>query len=100
MKISVGLEDRGTGGAGFRFMYATFLQEAAKLLDSSDLSDMSKKMMAIGDNWREISLYSARIGKNHDLGPESMKKLQDMIMERADEEETFFKQLLKIVKQH
>ena len=98
MKISVGLEDRGTGGAGFRFMYATFLQEASRLLDSRDLADMSKKMMAIGDNWREISLYSARIGKNLDLGPESLKKLGEMIMARADEEEQFFTQLLKIIK--
>lgn len=98
MKISVGLEDRGTGGAGFRFMYATFLQEAAKLLDSSDLADLSKQMMTIGDHWREVSLYSARIGKNKDLGPESLIKLQGMIMERADEEGAFFNQLLKAIK--
>ncbi|MFH1937811.1 MAG: BtrH N-terminal domain-containing protein, partial [Bacteroidota bacterium] len=28
MKINILLEDQGTGGAGFRFMYATFLQQA------------------------------------------------------------------------
>ena len=97
MSINVILEDRGTGGAGFRFMYATFLQEASKLLNRSDLADMSKQMMGIGDRWREISLHAARIGKKKDLGPDRMRELSAMIMARADEEEKFFNQLLKIV---
>jgi len=97
MMISAILEERGTGGAGFRFMYATFLQEAAKLLNDAGLADMSKQMMGIGDRWREISLHAARIGKKKDLGPDRLKELSAMIMARADEEEKFFNQLLKIV---
>jgi hypothetical protein len=98
MSINITLEDRGTGGAGFRFMYATFLQEASKILARPDFSDMAGQMMGIGDRWREISLFSARIGKKHDLGPDRLKDLQGMILKRADEEEKFFKQLYAIVK--
>jgi len=98
MSIHIILEERGTGGGGFRFMYATFLQEAAKLLSRTEFSEMSKTMMANGDKWREISLFVARIGKNRNLGTERMAQLRDMIMERADEEETIFKTLLEMVR--
>jgi hypothetical protein len=98
MMISVILEDRGTGGAGFRFMYATFLQQAAHILNSNELTEMSKEIMSIGDRWREISLFAARIGKNRDLGSERLGELSAMIMQRADEEEQFFGKLRKFVK--
>jgi len=98
MLISVTLEDRGTGGAGFRFMYATFLQEAAKTLGRADLEKMSKEMMAIGDRWREIALFTARIGKNRDLGPARLSELSAMLAARANEEEDFFKRLYVMVK--
>lgn len=98
MMIHVTLEDRGTGGAGFRFMYASFLQEVAKTLNNPVFKDMSTKMMENGDKWREISLFVARIGKNRDLGSEKMKELQEMIMARADWEERFFKELGLIIK--
>ena len=97
MKINILLEDQGTGGAGFRFMYATFLQEAAKITGINDLAGLSEEMMKIGDGWREISLFSARIGKNRDLGPEKLKQLGDMIDERADVEEKFFKSLSRAI---
>ena len=98
MSIHIVLEERGTGGAGFRFMYATFLQEAARMLNRPEFSEMSKAMMANGDKWREISLFVARIGKNRDLGPEKMNQIRDMLMERADEEQKIFTALLAMAK--
>ncbi len=98
MSIHIVLEERGTGGAGFRFMYATFLQETAKILNRPEFSDMSKVMMANGDKWREISLFVARIGKNRDLGPEKMNQIREMLMERADEEQKIFTNLLAMAK--
>lgn len=98
MKINILLEDQGTGGAGFRFMYATFLQQAASIIDKPELKDLSDELMKIGDGWREISLFSARIGKNRDLGPDKLKMLSEMIYDRADVEEKFFKSLSKAVK--
>ncbi len=98
MMIHVTMEDRGTGGAGFRFMYATFLQQAAALLESPGLADLSGEMMSIGDRWREISLFTARMGKKRELGRDKLDELKGMILERADEEERFFKELRRAVK--
>jgi hypothetical protein len=98
MSIHITLEERGTGGGGFRFMYASFLQEAAKLLNRQEFADMSKKIMAIGDQWRELSLFVARIGKDRDLGDGRLQVIRQMIRARADEEESFFKTLLTMVK--
>jgi len=97
MKINILLEDQGTGGGGFRFMYATFLQQAAGIIGKPELKELSEELMKIGDGWREISLFSARIGKNRDLGPEKLKQLSDMIYDRADKEERFFRSLSQAI---
>ncbi|MFA5727419.1 MAG: BtrH N-terminal domain-containing protein [Saccharofermentanaceae bacterium] len=97
MKINILLEDQGTGGAGFRFIYATFLQQAAEIIHKPPLKDLSQQLMIIGDGWREISLFAARIGKNRDLGQEKLRQLGDMIHDRADVEEDFFKNLSKAI---
>lgn len=97
MKINILLEDQGTGGAGFRYLYATFLQQSAKMLNRPELLEMSKKMMDIGDSWRELSLFAARIGKNRDLGPDRMRELSLKINMQADAEENFFSELAETV---
>lgn len=98
MKINIFLEDQGTGGGGFRYMYATFLQQAAAILKEERLKTMSKEMMEIGDKWRNISYFAAKIGKNRDLGPERIKELSMMVYAQADEEQKFFNELYKLVK--
>ena len=100
MKINILLEDQGTGGAGFRFIYATFLQQVAENINKPELTDLSRQLMEIGDGWRELSLFAARIGKNRDLGPEKIKQLSDMIMDRAYVEEKFFKTLNSVIKRN
>ena len=98
MKINIFLEDQGTGGAGFRFLYATFLQQAAQRLNDGQLEGMSKRMMTIGDDWRNISYFAAKIGKNRDLGKERLNELSQMINVMADKEQAFFSELYKMVK--
>lgn len=96
MKINILLEDQGTGGAGFRFMYATFLKQASALLDNPVLNEMSERMMAIGDDWRNISYFAARIGKKRDLGGERIAELSEMIRKQGDREKQFFTDLKKV----
>lgn len=95
MMIHIILEERGTGGGGFRFLYASFLQKAADILHNDELRELSGLMMTNGDRWRDISLFAARIGKNRDMGPDRLKTLSDMIMERADVEKDLFQRLAK-----
>lgn len=97
MKINVLLEDQGTGGAGFRYMYATFLQQASELLNKPDLADMSIRMMQNGDEWRRISYTAAKMGKNRDLGQDQIEMLSQAIRARGDEEKDFFIALNKMV---
>ncbi len=48
-------EEIGTGGAGFRFMYASFLQEAAHKLNEPVLHAAASQMTLIGDDWRRFA---------------------------------------------
>ena len=96
-KINVMLEDQGTGGAGFRYMYASFLREASDILKKPALHELSGKMMEIGDGWREISLHATRLGKSRELGNANLRELGEMIRKRADLESDFFNDLKKAI---
>ncbi len=99
MKLHILMEDRGTGGGAFRFLYATFLQEAShELNDHAGLAEASERMMTNGDAWRRISLFAARIAKKRDLGTERLTELSEMVLARAAEEEKIFTQLAAMVK--
>jgi len=49
-------EEIGTGGGGFRFIYAAFLQEASVILKNEKLKELSFEMTQIGDLWRDFAL--------------------------------------------
>ncbi len=100
MLVNVILEERGTGGGGFRYLYASFLQEAADILGEPALREVAEKMMANGDEWRMVSLHAGRIGKERNLGRDSLMELGKMLNKRADVEEKLFKELSAIVKHH
>jgi hypothetical protein len=59
-------EEIGTGGAGFRFIYASFLQEASQLVDKPELAEASRLMTEAGDQWRKFALASAKACKGKD----------------------------------
>ncbi len=91
-------EEVGTGGAGFRFMYAAFLQEAADLFGSSELAELSREMTAIGDIWREFAVVSARIVKKRGQADETFAKAGGLIMICAGREEQLFRNLDRIAR--
>ncbi len=96
--FAIVMEDMGTGGAGFRYMYATFLQEAADLLGNDAFLDFSKRMRENGDKWRELTVKVLRMGRNRDLEPVRFEELRALIHERADCEEGIFRQLSNVLK--
>jgi len=60
-------EEVGTGGGGFRFMYAAFLREAYDLLKKPELLEAAKKMVETGDLLRKAAGACAKIIKGkHD----------------------------------
>ncbi|HWK56921.1 MAG TPA: BtrH N-terminal domain-containing protein [Parapedobacter sp.] len=86
-------EEIGTGGGGFRFIYAAFLQEASALLNNDALAKRSEEMTAIGDAWRDFALDISRIYKNRKSGNDVYEKLSEQLMELAEREKQFFKAL-------
>jgi hypothetical protein len=90
------LEEIGTGGAGFRFIYAAFLQECAGILEKPWLNDLSREMTEIGDQWRAFAVQAARFFKNRDKGQTSYDQLADLLLMIAEREENVFIQLRKI----
>lgn len=88
-------EEIGTGGAGFRFLYAAFLQEAAELPGMGMLAEFSERLMVIGDGWREFALATARMVKGRDAMDPA--KLADLLRSLAEQEEAFFRDLKRAV---
>lgn len=90
-------EEIGTGGGGFRYIYAAFLQEASKELNNERLSELSKEMTEIGDSWRNFALDASRIYKNRSSESDGYNKIADQLNELANREEVFFKKLKNAV---
>jgi hypothetical protein len=90
-------EEIGTGGGGFRFIYAAFLQEAAVILGNDELQTLSLEMTAIGDLWRDFAVEASRVYKNRSTKGDVYNTLSDELLAIADKEEVFFKKLKKAI---
>jgi len=91
-------EEIGTGGAGFRFMFAAFLQEASEVLKKPELNNLAIEMTAIGDKWRDFAVETARIVKNRSGVENPYDAIADRLIEIANNEQKVYEQLRKIVK--
>lgn len=87
-------EEIGTGGAGFRFLYASFLQEAAQQLQDQRLNTIAKQLTDAGDHWREFALHSAMMCK--DRLELDYADLSQRLMDIADREKAVFTELSAI----
>jgi hypothetical protein len=90
-------EEIGTGGAGFRFMFAAFLQEAAGILNNSDLLAISEQMTATGDRWREAAVIGARICKGRAGAADTFAQIADHLRTCAREETGIYQRLLECI---
>lgn len=88
-------EEIGTGGGGFRFMYAAFLDEAATLLARPALREAGAMMTEAGDRWREFAVQSAQILRGGDRGADrggensaaAFAAVADIVLDCAKREE-------------
>jgi len=87
-------EEIGTGGAGFRYMYASFLKEASEIFDNNKiLEDCSQMMLEVGDIWREFALLIAKaIRSKKDI---DFKLIYDKLLLVKDAEEETYKKMLE-----
>ena len=86
-------EEIGTGGGGFRYLYAAFLQEAAELLQREDLARLSESFTAIGDQWRQFAYNTARICKARESELVSFQELSNQLHAIGNTEKLLFQDL-------
>lgn len=90
-------EEIGTGGAGFRYIYAAFLQEAADVMKSPRLADLSSQLTGVGDRWRHSALLASRICKGRERDGESYAAIAAVLRECADREAQIYYELMETV---
>ena len=87
-------EEIGTGGAGFRYIYASFLKEASELFDNNEtLAEASTLLLSVGDSWRDFALLVAKSLKSkHEI---DFEKISLKLLSIADEEAIMYKKILE-----
>src|ERR1700744_3488619 len=89
-------EEIGTGGGGFRYIYAAFLQEAYTYLQKEELLEISKIFTQSGDLWRTAAVHAAGINKGRLGSQEDFNQMGDYLIEIAELEKNGFLALKKI----
>jgi hypothetical protein len=90
-------EEIGTGGGGFRFLFAAFLEEGNAYLKNDELLSISEDFTKAGDLWRASAVQMGRIYKgriNNDQ--KDFNVCADLLMEISDIEKAAFKKLEKL----
>ena len=88
-------EEIGTGGAGFRFMFGAFLQEASGRLGNPMLHKKSQEITKIGDLWRNFAYDCGRMVKGRSDGM-SYQDLADQLSDIGRREILFFQSIHKM----
>ncbi len=92
-------EEIGTGGGGFRYIYAAFLQEAYAYNQMDELPEISKQFTRAGDLWRTAAVQAAGIYKGRIGSREDFNTMGNYLLEIAEIEKEAFK-ALKNLKWH
>ncbi len=86
-------EEIGTGGGGFRFLYAAFLQEAHSYLPHDELLSISEDFTQAGDLWRSNAVKMAGIYKGRTTAQSDFDEVADRMEEIMDVEKRAFQRL-------
>jgi hypothetical protein len=89
-------EEIGTGGGGFRFLYAAFLEEASNYLQDDRLIPISEQITKSGDLWRTSAVQMAGIYKGRLTEQKDFNESADLLNEIAKIEKSAFQQLAKL----
>ena len=84
-------EEIGTGGAGFRYLYAYFLEQAANICQEPKYKLASEQMTEIGDMWRQFAGLCVKQCKKPTT--EGYKTVAEHLREIADKEQLIWQTL-------
>lgn len=90
------IEKRGTGGGGFRQLYADFLKESEPLVQEIQKFGLSDMMQKSSSLWTEIALLLKNASESN--GPKPvLEKTAEKVAEAASVEKTFFETVQNVV---
>ncbi|MEN8119824.1 MAG: BtrH N-terminal domain-containing protein [Bacteroidota bacterium] len=89
-------EEIGTGGGGFRFIYAAFIEQASEYLKDDSLLKISDDFTKAGDLWRNSAVQMAGIYKNRTNQQKDFEAVADILLEISEVEKSAFKKLSKL----
>jgi hypothetical protein len=89
-------EEIGTGGGGFRYIYAAFLQEAYGYYPDNILAEVSASFTRSGDLWRTAAVQAAGIYKGRLGSQNDFNQMGDYLQEISELEKQSFIALSKI----
>jgi len=78
------MEEDGTGGGLFRYLYSRFLKEAGELLYSNELIELSQCYHQVGEKWTAIAKLVREIPKNRTNAHEARKALLEVAKEETE----------------
>ncbi len=84
-------EEIGTGGAGFRYLYAYFLEQAADICQEPKFKQASEQMTEIGDQWRQFA--SLCVKQCRKPSAEGYRETAEFLRGIAEREEGLWKML-------
>ncbi|MFQ6075589.1 MAG: BtrH N-terminal domain-containing protein [Candidatus Bathyarchaeia archaeon] len=87
------LEEDGTGGGCFRYLYSSFLKEAGERVGTEALSQLGTQYRGVGEKWTEI----AKLIKNIPSRADNAYRARDLLLEVAEEEEEILNSLKGVV---
>ena len=86
-------EEIGTGGAGFRYLYAYFLEQAASHCANPALQHAATTLTDIGDHWRHFATLCVKACKQPD--PAQLAPLAGELQQLAAREKALWQSLQK-----
>lgn len=88
-------EEIGTGGGGFRFLFAAFLEQSHKYVKNDEFLKLSEDFTKSGDMWRAAAIQMAGIYKGRLKEQSDFDQVADMMIEISEVEKQAFKSLSK-----
>jgi len=88
-------EEIGTGGAGFRFIYASFLQEAGEQLGRDDYNEISTMLTEVGDKWRAFAILLVKAIRNPSPETTDFSAIRASLEDVANDEAAVYRALLE-----
>jgi len=76
------MEENGTGGGLFRYLYSKFLKEAGEILNNKKLADLAQRYHQIGQKWTTI----AKLVRETPENPANVHEARKILLEVASEE--------------